>query len=199
MKANILILSTIILGIPVFTSCQNAPTEEINSAKMAIENVQKIGAEVYDSDNFLLLEDSLKSAIATVDAEGSKLFKDYQAAIEKLQGVTAFASSITSNIEVKKKELKTQTVTAISDTKTLIAENIQLIDEAPKGKEGNSALLAMRGELSALDTLLNETSDLLVKEALQPALEKATVARDKATALNTELKDIMSKYKTAKK
>ncbi|QSE96490.1 hypothetical protein [Fulvivirga lutea] len=199
MKTNILILSAIIPGILVLTSCQELPKEAIDKASAAVENAKTSGAEMYDAENYQLLEDSLKNAMTSVDAESGKFFKDYQNAIKNLEGVSSFATTVTTNVEVKKEEVKAKVTATINEVKALIAENQQLITEAPKGKEGTTALLAMKGELSVLESTLTETNTLLEQGQLQPSLEKATVAKDKATTLNTELKDITSKYKSAKK
>lgn len=199
MKTNILILSAIIPGILVLASCQELPKEVLDNAKSAVENVKSQGANEYDPQNYMLLEDSLKNALASIDAEEPKFFKDYQKAIEKLEGVSSFAATVSSNVDVKKEEIKTKVTATVNETKLLITENQQLITDAPKGKEGNVALLAMKGELAVLDSILNETNNMLAQGQLQPSLEKASVAKDKATALNIELKDIMSKYKSAKK
>ncbi|HEY9886714.1 MAG TPA: hypothetical protein V6C96_05570, partial [Vampirovibrionales bacterium] len=100
--------------------------------------------------------------------------------------------------EMKKQEIKTNIANMITEIKSSIAESKQLIAEAPKGKGGAPALLAMTGELDALEISLTESNSLLETNELQASLEKATVAKDKAVQINTELKEIMSNYKSAK-
>jgi 2-hydroxy-3-keto-5-methylthiopentenyl-1-phosphate phosphatase len=122
----------------------------------------------------------------------------FSKSIEKLAAVKVQAENVSAAVETQKQEIKTNVATMFAEIKMLIEESMQLIAEAPKGKEGTSALLAMKGELDAVEVVLTEGNNLLAQDQLQASLGKATVAKDKALQLNTELKEIMSKYKSAK-
>jgi uncharacterized phage infection (PIP) family protein YhgE len=199
MKKYILMMSAVIPGIIALTSCTELPQQQIDEAQVAIENAKTIGAETYAAENYFALEDSMKNAMSIITEQDGKFFKKYDVAIEKLSAVTSQAATVSAGVETKKQEIKTNVTNMIIEVKSLIAESKQLITEAPKGKEGASALVAMKGELDAVEVALTECSTLLEQSQLQPSLEKATVAKTKAVELNTELKEIMSKYKSAKK
>ncbi|MEZ5195784.1 MAG: hypothetical protein R2764_05130 [Bacteroidales bacterium] len=64
-----------------------------------------------------------------------------------------------------------------------------------KGKEGTSALVAIKGEIDAIETSINETSTLFASGDYLAPLDKANVAKEKAIAINSELTDVIAKYK----
>lgn len=198
MKNHIIMISAIIPGMIALTSCTEQPNQQIDEAKAAIENAKMKGAETYAAEDYFALEDSMKNTMSIVNEQNGKFFKDYDVAISKLNAVTIQANEVAASVETHKQEIKTNLGVMFTEIKTLIDESKQLIEEAPKGKEGASALLAMKGELEAVEVVLTECNNLLEQNQLQTSLDKATVAKGKAMQLNTELKEIMSKYKSAK-
>lgn len=198
MKKHILMIGAIIPGMIAFTSCSDLPQQQINDAEAAIANAQSAGAQTYVPESYFALEDSMKSTMSTITEQEGKIFKSYDESIAKLEAVKSQAAEVAVQAEMKKQEIKTNITNMITEVKSSIAESKQLIAEAPKGKDGAPALLAMTGELDALELSLTESNNLLQTNELQASLEKATVAKDKAVQINKELKEIMSKYKSAK-
>lgn len=133
--------------------------------------------------------------MATIESQKSKLFKNYSTAKEHLAGVTQFAEEVKQQAETKKEELKTEIQNTIAEVKTLIEASRQLILEAPKGKEGTSALVAIKNELNVVETSINETNSMFEKGDYLATLDKAKAAKGKATAINTELAEVIAKYK----
>ena len=85
------------------------------------------------------------------------------------------------------------------EVKKLIETNKQLISEAPKGKEGATALMAIKGELSVVETSLGEAEAYFQKEEYLTSLDIVKSAKDKATALNEELSGVIAKYKASRR
>lgn len=191
-------MSAIIPGMMALASCTELPQQQIDQAKAAIESAKTFGAETYASEQYLALEDSMENALSVMNEQSGEFFKNYDISIEKLIAVKVQAENVSAAVETQKQEIKTNVANMFVEIKTLIEESKQLIADAPKGKEGTSALLAMKGELDAVEVVLTEGNNLLAQDQLQASLGKATVAKDKALQLNTELKEIMSKYKSAK-
>jgi hypothetical protein len=198
MKNQIIMMSAIIPGMMALASCTELPQQQIDQAKAAIESAKTFGAETYASEQYLALEDSMENALSVMNEQSGEFFKNYDISIEKLIAVKVQAENVSAAVETQKQEIKTNVANMFVEIKTLIEESKQLIADAPKGKEGTSALLAMKGELDAVEVVLTEGNNLLAQDQLQASLGKATVAKDKALQLNTELKEIMSKYKSAK-
>ncbi|MBN1117172.1 MAG: hypothetical protein JXA77_08210 [Bacteroidales bacterium] len=195
---NRLFASIAFLGLTalVFTSCSKVPQVEIDAANAAIEQAKSVGADVYVHDNFVALQDSLNSVMVSIESQKSKFIKNYSTAKEQLAGVTQFAGEVKQQAETQKEELKIEIQNTIAEVKTLIESNRQLILEAPKGKEGTSALVAIKGEIDAVETTVNETSTMFESGDFLATLDKAKAAKEKATAINAELTNVIAKYKT---
>ena len=179
----------------ILSSCSKVPQAEIDAANAAIEQAKLAGAEVYVSEEFVALQDSMNSVLVSIESEGSKFIKTYATAKENLAGVTQFAGEVQQQAETRKEELKMEIQNMIAEVKTLIESNRQLILEAPSGKEGTSALIAIKGEVDAVETSINETSTLFEAGDYMICLDKAKAAKEKATAINSELSEVIAKYK----
>jgi hypothetical protein len=171
------------------------PQVEIDAANLAVEQARSSGADVYVYDNFVALQDSLNNVMVSIESQKSKLIKNYSTAKEHLAGVTQFAGEVKQQAETSKEELKVEIQNTITEVKGMIESNRQLILEAPKGKEGTSALAAIKGEVDGLETSINETSNLFETGDYIATLDKARAAKEKAAAINAELTEVITKYK----
>lgn len=187
-------LAAISLVAVIFTSCGKIPQVEIDAANLAIDEASSIGAEIYDQDNFMALEDSMKSVMAGIEKENSKFFKSFDQAKESLAGVTMFAQEVKQQTINRKEELRSEVQTTISQVQDLVTQNEALILQAPKGKEGASALVAIKGELVNIETAVQEASTMLANEDFMAALDKAKAAKDQAASINAELTTVIEKY-----
>ncbi len=179
----------------LLTSCSEVPQTEIDAANAAIEQAKAAGADVYVSENFVALQDSLNGVMVNIESQKSKFIKNYAAAKEQLAGVTQLAGEVEQLAETRKDELKLEIQNTIAEVNTLIVTNRQLILEAPKGKEGTSALVVIKGEIDGIETSINETSTMFETGDYLATLDKAKAAKEKATSINTELSDVIAKYK----
>jgi len=191
-------LTTLVFAALLITACSKLPQAEIDQANLAIDSARIAGADVYVPEDFLNLQDSLKAVMEDVEAQKSKLFKNYGSAQEKLVQVAQLAKEVEAKAEVRKVEVKNEVDTLLTEMATLIEENKQLIAKAPRGKEGASALEAMKNEIATIETSVAEATALRDSGDLMAALDKVKAAKDQATALNTELKDAIAKYKGRK-
>ena len=189
--------SIAILGMTalILTSCSKVPQAEIDAANAAIEVAKTAGADVYVHDNFVALQDSMNSVMVSIESQKSNFIKNYSSAKEGLEGVTQFAGEVKQQADTRKEELKIDIQNTIAEVKTLIESNRQLILEAPRGKEGTSALVAIKGEIDAVESSINETSTLFETGDYMASLTKANAAREKAMSINTELTEVIAKYK----
>ncbi len=183
------------LAVVVLSSCSKMPQPEIDAANTAIDQAKEDGADIYAHDAFVALQDSMNHVMVAVEAQSSKFFKNYTSAKEGLTGVVQFAGEVEQKAIASKEELKNEIENTITEVKTLIESNRQLILEAPKGKEGTSALLAIKGENDAIESSLAETTTLFETGDYFATLDKAKAAKEKATEINNELSGIIAKYK----
>lgn len=201
MKQNRILTGLVVLGMAVLTlsSCGKLPQEKVDAANAAVQAAIAAGADTYATDSFNALQDSLKSVLADVETENSKFFKNFDAASAKLDAVAALAATVASQAEARKEEIKAEVATTLTDITALVAENTQLIADAPKGKEGATALSAIATEVETITASANEVTTLLNNGELLPALEKAKAAKEKAMSINAELKAVIEKFTAGKK
>ncbi len=186
-------LAALGLSVVMFSSCAKLPQAEVDAANAAIEVAKAAGADVYVHETFVALQDSMNVAMVMIETQKSKLFKKYTPAKEKLVQVAAFAAEVKTQSDARKEELRVEATNTIEEVKTLLATNQELVAKAPKGKEGASALNAIKDELAAIEASNTEAATLLASEQIIPALDKAKAAKEKATAINTELNEAIAK------
>ncbi len=178
----------------VFTSCSNVPQAEIDAANAAIELARSVGADVYVHEDFVVLQDSMNSVMVNIEAQKSKFIKNYSTAKVELTGVAHFAEEVKQHAENRKDELKAEIQNMIAEVNALVASDRELLLKAPKGKGGSSALVAIAGEIDAVETTLNETNTLFESGDYAASKDKLLAAKEKASAINAELSGAIAKY-----
>lgn len=186
---------TAIAAIILLSSCSKLPQEEMDAANNAIEMAEASGAAIYLPDSYLAVQDSMKVAVEQLEVQKSKLFKKYGPVKDKMIRITDQARQVQLQTEAKKEELKNEIMNTVAEIKQLIESNHRLILEAPKGKEGTTALVSIKSEVDALQVSVDEVSGMLAGEEYLVTLGKARMIRQKAQSINTELQEVITKYK----
>ncbi len=179
----------------LFTSCAKPPQAEIDAAKAALEQAKAAQADKYVEADFLAVQDSLNAVLVEVEAQSSKLFKNYSKAKEKLVVITTNATELVAKTEVRKEEIKTEVAAAQTAVAALLEEDNALLAKAPKGKEGKEAIEAIKVDLAGITASVAEVDGLLASGDLLGAQTKINAAKQKATEINTELKAVLDKAK----
>lgn len=182
----------------LLSSCAKYPEAEVQSAKDAIAKAQTAGAEVYANDQFLALQDSLNSALIDIEEERSKFFPSYDANLTRLSTIITASDEVIAATETRKNEIREEISQTLVEIQKLLSENNDLIASAPKGKEGTEALMQIKDELSVVQTTVDEVQKMLETEELIATRDKSNSALDKATSINTELKEVIAKYNQAR-
>ncbi len=193
MKTRTLALSAIAFS-AIFASCGKLPQAEIEGAKASVEEAQAAGADIYLPDTYIALQDSMNAVMEGVEAQKSKMIKNYNSSKVGLAGVTSYGQEVKVQTEAKKEEVKNEITQLLTDVKSLLESNKKLLTEAPKGKEGTTALLAMKNEIGAVETSVNEATLMFEQGSYMATLDKVKAAKEKANALNSELQEIIAKY-----
>ena len=136
--------------------------------------------------------------MADITAQESKLFKKFGPAKEKLAATLTLANQVAANAAVKKEEVKKEVETLMTAIKAVIEENKTLMTKAPKGKEGAAVLEQMKTEMTTIEASVVEAQGLYDKGTYMDALNKVKAANERATGINTELKDAIAKVKARK-
>jgi hypothetical protein len=187
--------ASLVVAVFVLTSCAELPQAEIDTAKAAVDQAQAAGADIYVADSYVMLQDSLKGAMVLIEEQNTKFFKDYSSAIASLNGAATFAAEVKVQAETRKEEIKTEIQDMIVEVQSLIDTNKQLVLNAPKGKEGASALQAINAEIIAIELSVSEATTAFEGGELITTFDKVKAAKEKATSINTELNEVIAKYK----
>jgi hypothetical protein len=193
MKKSRNLIGVAILMVAIITSCAKPPQVEIDAANAAIDSVKAIGADIYVPEAYNALQDSLKSAMENIEAQKSKLFKKYTAAKEQLVAVAAMAKDVQAKTEARIIEIKAEIETLKAEIDSINADNKKLVVKAPKGKGGNMALMAIKNDISSVDTAVVEAASMVEASDLLGAQSKLQAAKEKAVLVNEELTKAVGK------
>ena len=81
----------------------------------------------------------------------------------------------------------------MTSIKAVIEENGKLIPKLPKGKEGAAVIEQIKADVATIDAAVVEAQGLFDKGSYMDALNKVNAANEKATALNAEVKEALTK------
>ncbi|PLX14068.1 MAG: hypothetical protein C0597_10580 [Marinilabiliales bacterium] len=192
-------LSAIMLTTVLFSSCSKIPQSEIDATNTAIEEAKNAGAEIYKVEEYNTLLDSMRSVMIHVENQKSKFIKNYTAEKKELESVMILAQNLRQETELKKEEIKHEIQKTMAEVSALVETNKQLIVQAPKGKEGTTALIAIKSELAAIEVVLAEAQLNFSEGNYLTTLSMVNASKEKATSINTELNVVISKYKLNQK
>lgn len=195
MKNKVFMGMAAIVMVVVLASCGKKPQAEIDAANAAIEAAKTAEAPVYLPAEFAAVQDSMNAVNAEITAQESKLFKKFGPAKAKLQATTDLANKLVTNAAAKKEEVKKEVETSIANLKTMVEDNKTLITKAPRGKEGAAVLEQIKTEMATIETAATEAQAMYDKGAYMDALNKVKASSDRATSINTELKDAIAKVR----
>lgn len=103
------------IAIITVVSCGKMPTQEIESAKNAIETLKKAEAEYYAKDELQKLQSDFSLALTETNAQKKKLFKRYSKAKELLIAVKTDSDQMSTILAQRKKEFSDLFVTTIAE------------------------------------------------------------------------------------
>lgn len=199
MRTKFLTLIAALSVAVLLSSCGKVPQAEIDAANAAIEAAKTAGADVYVTDDFTALQDSMNAVTQSVEAQNGKMFKNYSKVTEQLAVVNQLAAEVTTKTEARKEEVKLEIAALQTEVANLLVQNNELVAQAPKGKEGAAALEAIKGDIGVVEASIADVTSQVAADQLLPALDKAKAAKEKAVALNAELTEVIAKYSSNRK
>lgn len=178
-----------------FSSCAKLPQAQLDAAVAAIDSAKRAEAELYVPALFTQLQDSLNAAQNNIETQKSKLFANYDVVTTQLTGVVALANDVVAKSAEKKEAVKVEIASILEQVGAVIAENQTLLAKAPRGKEGASALEAIKTELAGVETAIAEGKSAFEAGTLIPTIDKVKAAFEKTNSINAELKAAIEKKK----
>ncbi len=177
------------------SSCDKLPQEKVDAAVAALDSAKLAEAELYVPELFAQVQDSLNAAQNNIETQKSKMFANYDVVRAQLDGVVAMAADVTVKAAERKEVVKQEIVAVIAEVATVVAENNELIKKAPRGKEGATALEAIKADLAGVEAAIAEGQSAFDGGVYIPTIDKVKAAKDKALSINAELKAAIEKKK----
>ena len=193
MKNKVFMGFATIVMVVVLSSCGKVPQAQIDSTNAAIEAAKAAEVNVYLPDEFAKVQDAMNAALADVETQKSKLFKKFGDVKLKLDEVTNLANQAVAGVAAKKDEVKKQAQTLLNDIKTVAEENTKLVPKLPRGKEGAQVIEQIKADLTGVESAVAEAQGLFDKGSFMDAMNKVKAAKAKADALNSEIKEALTK------
>ena len=179
----------------LLSSCSKVPQAELDAAKAAIEDVRASGADLYLPSEFNALQDSLNSVNELIEANKGKLFASFTDVKTKLAQINELSVTLKANTETRKAEVQAEVDALMAEVNSLVVEAKNLVANAPKGKEGKAAVDAISAEITVVESATAEATTLVEQGKWIEALDKLNAAKEKVTAINTELQSVIEKFK----
>jgi len=195
MKNKVFMGLAAVAMVAFLSSCGKVPQAEIDATNAAIEAAKVAEAPVYAPAEFAALQDSMNVIMADVEVQNSKLFKKFGTAKVKLEATLTLANKVAADAGVNKEAVKKEAGTLLTDIKAVIEENAKLILKAPRGKDGAAVIAQIKTDIATIDASVVEAQGLYDKGAYMDSLNKIKAAKERATSINTELKDAIAKVR----
>lgn len=191
---NRLFLGFAVVMMIVATSCGKMPQEQMDATKTAVESAQAAQADIYMAPEFKAVQDSLAVVMQAIEAENSKMFKNFDAMSVKLDTLKAQAEAIAAAVPAKKEAVKQEADTVLVSVKTAIEDTKALLAKAPKGKEGKAALEQISNELNVVAGKVGEIETAMTGDVnFVQVLDQLNAAQKSVAALNEELSAAIAK------
>jgi len=197
MKNKLLLsLSAFAIAMFVLSGCAKVPQVEIDNANVAIQAAQAAGADIYVPEAYAALQDSMNATTASIEAKKSKLFKSYKKEKAKLIAIVQLGNDVKLKTEARIEELKVEIQNTLAEVTALVASSKELIAQAPRGKEGTTALMAIKADIATIETSVGEVQAAVGTESFIATLDKAKAVKEQAASINAELTSVIEKYKS---
>lgn len=178
----------------LLSSCSKVPQAELDAATAAIEDARTNGADLYVPAEFAALQDSLNAVNELIEARKGKMFANFGEVKTKLAQITELSAAVKTNAETRKAEVQAEVDAVMTEVNTLISDAKTLVASAPKGKEGKAAVDAISTEIAAVEASAAEATTLVEQGKWIEALDKLNAAKEKVTAVKTELETVIAKF-----
>ncbi len=175
------------------SSCDKLPQEKVDAAYAAIDSIKAVDAELYAPQVLSQVQDSLNSALASIETQKSKMFANYDGVKSQLDAIVTLAAEAKVKVVEAKEAIKLEVEGVIAEVSATLNQTDELIKKAPRGKEGASALEAIKADVEGINNALAEAKDAFDKGVYVPTLDKVKAAKDKALAINNELTTAIEK------
>lgn len=175
-------------------SCGKMPQESIDAVNSSINAAKTAQAGVYMGSELKAVQDSMAVIMQGVEAENSKMFKNFDNYKTRLESLKGEVDQMTAAVPAKKEAVKQEAVAGLENLKQLDVQAHELLAKAPKGKEGRAVLQQIGEELKVIEATIAELETTLAGDAnFIQVLTKVNATQKSISDINTELSEAIAK------
>lgn len=180
----------------VAAACAKPPVRELEASReQARVAIQETEAQVFAPEAARTVQDSIAAVEAAIAAQSRRLpfLRKYDAALERLEGVTAALDDMRRQASLGKETMRTEAASRIQEAAAL-ADSAESESQSTPAVKGGRVLVGMiRTELALVRDQIEQARASLAAEQVAVAHEQAAGARDRARQLLDEIRSSRSK------
>lgn len=184
----------------LMVGCAKPPQDAINAAMSALDAAKPLASE-YAADSLRAAEDAKAALDAELKVQQDKfaLFRSYKKSDELVNDLKAKAEKAAADGNAGKEQAKNDATAAINDATTALTDAKMQIEKAPKGKGTAADLEAMKADLTAAESTINEANAAMQGEKYKDAKAKADAAKASAANVVSQIQAAIEAKKGGKK
>ena len=185
-KKSILV---VVLLTGIIAGCSDAPTDQLEGSKTALEQARTAEAEIYASATFKEASDSLNAALVEIQKQDGKfsLMRDYDQAELIIKSVQQLAEKAQTEAVAEKERVRVQDSVLVAEINALITETRTAIANAPKGKGSRVDLKMMRADIDAAAAALETETLEYQKGNYMVSFERLTTIKSQVAKVKSDI------------
>lgn len=178
----------------VLNGCAQPPADRLQQAQQLMDIAKAAGAPEYANEEWTKLELSFSRAKDELASQEKVLavFRSYAKADDMLKYVARDAIQVAATAAEKKAEAKTAAEIKESEARTMLASAQDLLSQAPADKS-REAMKNVQKKLNGMRDALGPIHQLIENGDYGAAEARAQALLDKATALSSDLRNVIEK------
>ncbi len=180
----------------LMVGCAKPPQDSINAAMSAMDASKPLASE-YAPASLQAAEDAQAALNAELKAQQDKfaLFRSYKKADELTADLKAKSDKAAADAAAGQEQAKNDATTAITAATTALNDATALLEKAPKGKGTQADLEAMKADLTAAASTINDANAALASAKYKDAKAKADAAASSAANVASQVQAAMDAKK----
>jgi hypothetical protein len=182
----------------LMVGCAKPPQDSINSAMAAMDAAKPLASE-YAPSSLQAAADAQAALDAELKAQQDKfaLFRSYKKTDELVADLKAKSDKAAADAAAGQAQAKNDATTAIAAATTAVTDAKAMLEKAPKGKGTAADLEAMKADLTAADSTINDANTAMSAAKYKDAKAKADAAAASAASVVSQIQAAMEAKKVA--
>ncbi len=182
-------------------ACAKPPQEAIDSVGRALEDAKGAEASMYASDSLKDAEEAQAALQAELDTQAQKfaMFRSYKKAEELAAAAEAAAKKAEEDAVAGKEAARQEAETLITDAKAAIAQAMEDIKKAPRGKGAQMDIAALKADIAGAETTVAEAEEAYNGGMYLDAKAKADSAKMAAETVSSDVEKAIEMRKAMRR